>query len=501
MTCATCPRYRRPVPSTGPTPCRVLLLGECPSTMEDKQGIPFVGKTGDELTTIYIPLTNLLRDEFHIANVRLCSFMDYHNPTNADALSCANTHLSTLLNLVKPEIIVPMGAVACSIFEGINLTMHHGIPQPGRWGAWKGWVFPTFHPTAGMRQTAYMIPLMADFKRLGEILAYDSSVHPQVDEYTELDYRVARSTNDLINYFDDHLLHAELLGPILPCAPLAQDTESLPDGSPYCLTFSLSPGTSRLIYAHEKSLIEDYVHLIQELQPLQIFHNYLHDIVPFEEWGIPVLPGQFADTMVMAFNLCLGGGGDDEDGGAGRGSLSLKVLAYRHLAMLMTSFKDTVYPHSMPHMLKWLRQGRDMVAPWKLTIDARCFDCEHMPVTHGGKTMRGKCSQCGCRRFKKWPKQKPSGEDKLLTLLHRKLNTIILKVESGDVDADPWKRIKEWGEWDLQVLRDCVGLTPRPSIAHVPEPELLHYACRDADATIRLYHYLKGLKPWIYYED
>ena len=84
----------------------------------------------------------------------------------------------------------------------------------------------------------------------------------------------------------------------------------------------------------------------------------LHDSEVFDALRLPTEP--FLDTMVRAYNLCLGGGGDDEDEGesrAGRGSLSLKVLAYRHCNMHMTSFKDTVYPHSLPHVLTWLKRG------------------------------------------------------------------------------------------------------------------------------------------------
>ena len=72
--CATCPNFRPPVHSTGPIPARVLLLGEMPSKSEDRDGIPFTGPTGEELTTVYIPLTNLSRNDFHIANARQCSF-------------------------------------------------------------------------------------------------------------------------------------------------------------------------------------------------------------------------------------------------------------------------------------------------------------------------------------------------------------------------------------------------------------------------------------------
>jgi uracil-DNA glycosylase family 4 len=467
--------------------------------------MPFTGPTGEELTTVYIPLIGLPRDCFHIANVRLCSFRDYHNPTDADAMACANAHLSTLLREVQPEIIVPMGAVACSIFDNINLNMHHGILQPGKWGGWSGWIFPTFHPTAGMRTTSYMIPLMSDFKRLGEILADDATIQPRIipqDHYAgREDYQVIHKSNDLYDYISSlNLPIPHVLGDY----PLAEDTESLPDGTPYCMTFSLAPGTGRLIYARETRLLADYTALVNELDPLHIFHNYLHDVIPFEHWGIPIR--RFRDTMVMAYNLCLGGGGDDEDteSKAGRGSLSLKVLAYRHLAMTMTSFKDTVYPHSIPHVTQWLRAGRQLVSP--SVLNDSCI-CTHDPGLHErrGKTLRhtGPCLYCDCRKFKKPAKVKPTADDKVLTLLHRKLNHLILKIESGADyhDADPWKLVKGWHDYDRDTLRELIGPIPLASIKHVPEPDLLNYACKDPDATLRMYNFMVGLKPWIYYED
>lgn len=500
MNCPSCPHLRGPVHPIGPTPCRVLLLGECPSYMEDREHIPFIGPTGEEFTTVYIPLTGLTRSDFHIANVRLCSWSDYHNPTDQDAMDCANTFLAPLLNRVRPEIIVPMGAVACSIFEGIDLNMHHGIPQRGKWGSWSGWIFPTFHPTIGMRSTSYMIPLMADFKRLGEILRRDR-VEDRVDPWAgKEDYQVVRSANDLVDYTDHYYVSAIEGNEV----PIGEDTESLPDGSPYCLTFSLSPGTGRLIYAADTHLIADYASLIRDLDPFHLFHNYLHDVVSFNQWSIPI--NRFRDTMVMAYHLCLGGGGDEEDteSKAGRGSLSLKVLSYRHLAMSMTSFKDTVYPHSMPYALDWLTRGRSLVAPGTPQDYPNCASCLHPPSDHGGKTGRGRCACGGCPRFKKAEKPKTSPEDKLISLLHRKLNNLIMKIEGGAhyKDADPWKRVgTEWHDHDRDMLLSVLPPMPQPSIAHVPEPDLLRYAVRDPDATLRLYYFLLDCQPWIYYEE
>lgn len=139
--------------------------------MEDKLGLPFTGKTGSELTHVYMPLALLYRPDVFIDNAARCSKLDYDNPTNEEAKSCCNVFLGPILNQVRPQIVVPMGAVACSIFPEVgDLNMTHGIPMAGRYGSWQGVLFPTYHPSAGIHSPGFMIPMMSDFKRLGELI-------------------------------------------------------------------------------------------------------------------------------------------------------------------------------------------------------------------------------------------------------------------------------------------------------------------------------------------
>lgn len=190
--CHSCPRVRYPVLPTGPTPARVLLLGECPSYNEDEQGLTFVGRTGQELDNTYLPLANLPRSNVAVANTRYCSHLDYHNPTPQEAVDCASVHLGELLARVKPEILVPMGAIACSLFHNVQLTKDHGIPRPAKWGSWRGVLLPIYHPSFGIHAPSMMIALMDDFHRLGVILKQmDEGVfeYPK-DPYPEPDYRV-----------------------------------------------------------------------------------------------------------------------------------------------------------------------------------------------------------------------------------------------------------------------------------------------------------------------
>jgi uracil-DNA glycosylase len=168
--CSRCPRRRPIVQPCGPIPCPILFLGEQPAKDEDKWGTPFVGKTGQEFDHTYLPLSNLPRSSIFIMNSRLCSTADYSNPEPIDADSCMSLHFGPILSQVKPVIIVPMGAIACSLWSDVKLSLHHGIPREAKFGPWHGILFPTHHPSAGMRKTGYMVSLMQDFNELGKLI-------------------------------------------------------------------------------------------------------------------------------------------------------------------------------------------------------------------------------------------------------------------------------------------------------------------------------------------
>lgn len=298
-----------------------------------------------------------------------------------------------------------------------------------------------------------------------------------------------------------------------PSVPLACDTESLPDGTPYCVTVSDSPGTGWLIYADDSECLDVLREVIINTD-LLLFHNYLHDVTIFDSLSLPV--PHFYDTMLMAYELCLGGGGDDDDEGmAGRGSLGLKQLSYRYLNMTMTSFADTVYPHSIPKLREYLSETLPLIQPPSFT--PTCI-CGHPISTHEkrGKTLRpiGKCPLCPCKKAKARSLPPTNEEDRLLGFLRRKIEKLLHDTERTAVDydngddndesPDPWKRISQWHPHDHDFLTSISGPIPRPSIADVPEPELLAYACRDSDATLRLFRYLSPLMkpsngPWLFY--
>lgn len=327
----------------------------------------------------------------------------------------------------------------------------------------------------------------------------------RADPHPTPDYRVCRTPADLHSYLgNDYYAGGSLESSRLL---IGEDTESLPDGAPYCLTFSTRPGTGGLIYASDHAMIDEYRHnVLKSLDPHHIFHNYLHDCVPFAALALPI--HKFSDTMVRAYHLCLGGGGDEEDSEskAGRGSLSLKVLAYRHLNMRMTSFKDTVYPYSIPQLALWLSDASSAIAPPPKLKPCVC-GCPQSSHERRGKTQRhtGPCSHCICFKYKSTPAIKPNIADKRMASLYTKSNRLANRLLTetdtnwADSKKDPWKFIRTNWEDDIDTLELLAGPIPAPSVAFVPEPELLQYAVRDADATLRFHLHTRHLKPWLFW--
>jgi uracil-DNA glycosylase family 4 len=502
--CSVCPCVprRNPIYPSGPLPCRVLFLGEAPSTAEDRQGIPFAdrGQSGQELNDQYLPLARLFRDQVAVANPMLCSNQAYKNPSPEQAQICASTHLPQYLERLQPQIIVTMGAVSASLFPGTDLMLHHGIPRPAKYAGWEGIHMAMFHPAYGLRSTAAMIPLRRDFQALGRLikdLDQGTVAYPQ-DPYPSPDYQIINSVAELNDYLPSREHYWDL----------AEDTENLPDGTPYCLTFSHTPGTARLIYATNEKVLRAYHGYLQCRRPLMAFHNWLHDVEVRTKMGLVYPPpGRFVDTMIRAYDLGLGGGGDDnEEAGsnAARGSLGLKSLAFRHLHMEMKSFKDTCLPFVIPQVISWLMDAEDLLSPAEPKNKDWC-KCGHPQHEHQERGKSGKrtggCLLCGEKWCEKYTKVIATKQDKSLGLTYRKVKLLNSKLlegkweDQGDgTPTDPWKTFEEWHGYEKDLLEGFLGPLPVLSIGSAPELALLPYACSDADATIRLKKWLDGYK-------
>lgn len=130
----------------GDVHAKLMFVGEGPGADEDIQGRPFVGAAGQLLDRM-IAAMGFARSEVYIANVVKCRPPNNRNPEPEEAEAC-RPYLDRQIELVKPEAIVLLGAVAL-----LNLMNMTGIRRcRGKWLSYRNIpVMPTFHPAYLLR--------------------------------------------------------------------------------------------------------------------------------------------------------------------------------------------------------------------------------------------------------------------------------------------------------------------------------------------------------------
>ena len=128
----------------------VMFIGEGPGRDEDLQGLPFVGAAGKLLDKM-LDAIGLSRDNAYIANIVKCRPPNNRNPNDDEAAACL-PYLRAQVALVRPKVIVCLGAVAPKYIydRQIKITRDRGI-----WKRSKGvYIIPTYHPAALLRDPA-----------------------------------------------------------------------------------------------------------------------------------------------------------------------------------------------------------------------------------------------------------------------------------------------------------------------------------------------------------
>lgn len=361
--------------------------------------------------------------------------MDISRPRDMDMLlSCSSLHLCP--ELENPhKIIIPMGAAACHVLDsGIQLDLHHGIPRETAWGT----VFPMWHPAGGIHEPKKMLHIRNDWVRLGKYLKGKLKIP---EDHLLPEYHEVGAEELLSEYIECNALHYSL--------PLALDTEITRFRDPYVLTYSRHPGTAYLIRADNTDALEIFQAMLDQQTGPILWHNYLGvDEKACRDMGLRMPWHLIVDTMVRAFHL-------------GNLPQGLKALAYRLLGMTMTDFDDVVLPHSTPLALEYLRAAQSI--DWPRPQEQALRD----------------------DKTGEWKMYKPQS-----------MNTKIKRFFT-DLSKNPAKSPFEM--WDKKwtdsraMIEAELGPWPGKDIQHVPWSEMVHYACRDADALIRVWPVLEHM--------
>lgn len=151
----------------------VMVIGEAPGQEEDRQGRPFVGKSGKLLDRMLASI-GLDRDSVYITNVVPWRPVDNRKPTHDEVAVCV-PFISRHIELVDPAVMILLGGAAASAL----LARHEGINRlRGRWFDYASPGLPrpvpaiaTFHPAYLLRTPAAKRDAWRDLlqvrKRLG----------------------------------------------------------------------------------------------------------------------------------------------------------------------------------------------------------------------------------------------------------------------------------------------------------------------------------------------
>lgn len=167
-----CPRCRlaqtrtHAVPGEGDFRSVVLFVGEGPGAEEDRQGRPFVGRSGQFLAE-NLQRIGLRRADVFITNVVKCRPPENRDPEPDEIAACAD-YLTRQIALINPRIIVTLGRFSMArFFPGASITKVHG--QYKNIGGGRV-ALAMFHPAAALRNPAWKEMFEQDIEQLPRLL-------------------------------------------------------------------------------------------------------------------------------------------------------------------------------------------------------------------------------------------------------------------------------------------------------------------------------------------
>jgi uracil-DNA glycosylase family 4 len=137
----------------------LMFVGEGPGADEDAQGEPFVGRAGQLLNNM-IKAMGLRREDIYIANIVKCRPPSNRTPERDECETCS-PFLMRQIAVIKPKVIVALGAVAAKNLLAMNAPMselrgrfYDFMPTGARSSdpAWQGAKLAvTYHPAFLLR--------------------------------------------------------------------------------------------------------------------------------------------------------------------------------------------------------------------------------------------------------------------------------------------------------------------------------------------------------------
>jgi uracil-DNA glycosylase family 4 len=431
------------VPGDGPRTARVAFIGEAPGAVELKERRPFVGPSGGILWPLVWRECRLDRSDVYVTNLLKIEMTPKwsKNGVPPEVLAEYGAALDEELALLPDlDITVPVGRYAARHFLGEWAQM---MTVNGRvWNLAGGrCAVPVIHPAAAMRDASQLAWTQKGLETLGRVLrgqgpepvpvAPNPIIFDSWEDFVDCGFRYDADT-------------------------VALDTEWLPNGQPWGLSFSDQAAHALVLRASDTAGLASLREWLVNRRPAVALHYALADLDPLRRMGIDLraMGLEIIDTNILAFHQ------QTEPQG-------LKALARRWLGLAMRDYADVVGPYHQAKLREFYETVATLTAPPLLERRGK-------PTK---KEPEGKLLQ-----------PKPAKSTRLHRLVRGGLRDLAKKP-----DTDLWSR---WEGWDAEVRSEAQALAgdcPRASLDLVPLGEAVQYAGTDAAATIGILPFLRAL--------
>ena len=155
----------------------LMMIGEAPGGDEEKQGRPFVGKAGKNLSA-FLEVVGLKREEIYISNVvKLRPTKEspktgkaVNRPPSAEEIAFFLPYLLEEIKVISPKVVVTLGNVPLKAVTGEKKAVigeYHGKPTPLADGRT---LFALYHPAAVIYNRALQVTYDEDLLALKAFL-------------------------------------------------------------------------------------------------------------------------------------------------------------------------------------------------------------------------------------------------------------------------------------------------------------------------------------------
>jgi uracil-DNA glycosylase family 4 len=163
--CRLCKTAINGVPGEGNPDSEIIFVGEAPGANEDQQGRPFVGRAG-KLLEFLLSQIGYKREEVWIGNI-----VKHRPPENRDPLpdeiEACKPYLTNQIEIISPKLIITLGRFSMNYFlPDAKISQEHGKAT----NLGKFYLYPVYHPAAGLRNPSMKNELIKDFLKIPDVL-------------------------------------------------------------------------------------------------------------------------------------------------------------------------------------------------------------------------------------------------------------------------------------------------------------------------------------------